>query len=101
MAFNKTGFIASGYDAHREIKARDIYHDNKGRLVTVDKCESGRVHFVRVSFPFPVSLLERVFLDRLRLHRRKKAPVTRTGAAAIVQEFCRMINVGRDREMVK
>ncbi|EAM3006354.1 DUF4222 domain-containing protein, partial [Salmonella enterica] len=43
---NKTGFTARGY-AHPEIKPGDIYRDNKGRLVTVDKCEHGRVYFIR------------------------------------------------------
>ncbi|HBM0244223.1 MULTISPECIES: DUF4222 domain-containing protein [unclassified Salmonella] len=53
MAF-KTGFIASGY-AHPEIKRGDIYRDNKGRLVTVDKCEYGRVYFIRDGFTFTQS----------------------------------------------
>ncbi|EAW9081159.1 DUF4222 domain-containing protein [Salmonella enterica] len=95
-----SGLTASGC-THPEIKAGDIYRDNKGRLVTVDKCESGRVHFVREGFPFSVSLVERVLLDRFRLHRRRKAPVMSANAVKKVQKFRRMINASRDREVVK
>ncbi|WZX60734.1 DUF4222 domain-containing protein [Salmonella enterica subsp. diarizonae serovar 58:r:z53] len=97
MAF-KTGFIASGY-AHPEIKRGDIYRDNKGRLVTVDKCEYGRVYFIRDGFPFTTELLARVFLDKFRLHRRKKAPAMSTNAAtkiAAVQKLRAMINASRE-----
>lgn len=95
---NKTGFIARGY-AHPEIKPGDIYRDNKGRLVTVDKCEHGRVYFIRDGFPFTTELLARVFLDRFRLHRRKKAPAMSTNAAtkiAAVQKLRAMINASRE-----
>ncbi|ELS5094907.1 DUF4222 domain-containing protein [Salmonella enterica] len=98
MMTNKTGFIARGY-AHPEIKPGDIYRDNKGRLVTVDKCEHGRVYFIRDGFPFATELLARVFLDRFRLHRRKKAPAISTNAAtkiAAVQKLRAMINASRE-----
>ncbi|ECT1023431.1 DUF4222 domain-containing protein [Salmonella enterica] len=99
MNINKTGFSASGH-AHPEIRPGDIYRDNKGRQVTVDKCEYGRVHFVRDGFPFSVSLVERVFLDRFRLHRRKKVPTppARHEVAARAQELRRMIKASRERE---
>ncbi|EBQ2129399.1 DUF4222 domain-containing protein [Salmonella enterica] len=98
MMTNKTGFIARGY-AHPEIKPGDIYRDNKGRLVTVDKCEHGRVYFIRDGFPFATELLARVFLDRFRLHRRKKAPAMSTNAAtkiAALQKLRAMINASRE-----
>ncbi|EHE1282197.1 DUF4222 domain-containing protein [Salmonella enterica] len=95
MTLNKTGFIASGY-AHPEIKPGDIYRDNKGRLVTVDKCEYGRVYFIRDDFPFSTELLARVFLDKFRLHRRKKAPAMSTSSATRVQELRTMINASRE-----
>lgn len=95
MTLNKTGFIASGY-AHPEIKPGDIYRDNKGRLVTVDKCEYGRVCFIRDGFPFATELLARVFLDKFRLHRRKKAPAMSTNAATKVQALRTMINASRE-----
>ncbi|EJD3026397.1 DUF4222 domain-containing protein [Salmonella enterica] len=95
MVTNKTGFTARGY-AHPEIKPGDIYRDNKGRLVTVDKCEHGRVYFIRDGFPFATELLARVFLDRFRLHRRKKAPAMSTNAATKVQELRTMINASRE-----
>ncbi|HCL5065879.1 TPA: DUF4222 domain-containing protein [Salmonella enterica] len=98
MMTNKTGFTARGY-AHPEIKQGDIYRDNKGRLVTVDKCEHGRVYFIRDGFPFATELLARVFLDRFRLHRRKKAPTMSTNAAtkiAAVQKLRTMINASRE-----
>lgn len=94
MAF-KTGFTASGY-AHPEIKRGDIYRDNKGRLVTVVKCEYGRVYFIRDGFTFTTELLARVFLDKFRLHRRKKAPVMSTSRATRVQELRTMINASRE-----
>ncbi|HIB1508570.1 TPA: DUF4222 domain-containing protein [Salmonella enterica subsp. enterica serovar Muenchen] len=95
MAFNKTGFTASGY-AHPDIKPGDIYRDNKGRLVTVDKCEHGRVYFIRDGFTFTTELLARVFLDRFRLHRRRKAPAMSTNAATKVQALRTMINASRE-----
>ncbi|EGL5072765.1 DUF4222 domain-containing protein [Salmonella enterica] len=98
MMTNKTGFIARGY-AHPEIKPGDIYRDNKGRLVTVDKCEHGRVYFIRDGFPFTTELLARVFLDKFRLHRRKKAPAMSTNAAtkiAALQKLRAMINASRE-----
>lgn len=98
MMTNKTGFIARGY-AHPEIKPGDIYRDNKGRLVTVDKCEHGRVYFIRDGFPFATELLARVFLDRFSLHRRKKASAMSTNAAtkiAAVQKLRAMINASRE-----
>ncbi|EBQ4755161.1 DUF4222 domain-containing protein [Salmonella enterica subsp. diarizonae] len=95
MTLNKTGFIASGY-AHPEIKPGDIYRDNKGRLVTVDKCENGRVYFIRDGFSFTTELLARVFLDRFRLHRRRKAPAMSTNAATKVQALRTMINASRE-----
>ncbi|EAW3106074.1 DUF4222 domain-containing protein [Salmonella enterica] len=95
MMTNKTGFIARGY-AHPEIKPGDIYRDNKGRLVKVDKCEHGRVYFIRDGFPFATELLARVFLDRFRLHRRKKAPTMSTNAATKVQALRAMINASRE-----
>lgn len=95
MMTNKTGFIARGY-AHPEIKPGDIYRDNKGRLVTVDKCEHGRVYFIRDGFPFATELLARVFLDRFSLHRRKKAPAMSTNAATKVQALRAMINASRE-----
>lgn len=98
MMTNKTGFIARGC-AHPEIKPGDIYRDNKGRLVTVDKCEHGRVYFIRDGFPFATELLARVFLDRFSLHRRKKAPAMSTNAAtkiAAVQKLRAMINASRE-----
>ncbi|ECC5187149.1 DUF4222 domain-containing protein [Salmonella enterica] len=95
MAFNKTGFTASGY-VHPEIKPGDIYRDNKGRLVTVDKCEYGRVYFIRDGFTFTTELLARVFLDRFRLHRRRKAPAMSTNAATKVQALRTMINASRE-----
>lgn len=96
MAF-KTGFTASGY-VHPEIKPGDIYRDNKGRLVTVDKCEYGRVYFIRDGFPFATKLLARVFLDRFRLHRRKKAPAMSTSATTKAKELRAMINASRERK---
>lgn len=95
MTLNKTGFIASGY-AHPEIKPGDIYRDNKGRLVMVDKCEYGRVYFIRDGFSFTTELLARVFLDRFRLHRRRKAPAMSTNAATKVQALRTMINASRE-----
>lgn len=95
MTLNKTGFIASGY-AHPEIKPGDIYRDNKGRLVTVDKCEYGRVYFIRDGFTFTTELLARVFLDRFRLHRRRKAPAMSTNATTKVQALRTMINASRE-----
>ncbi|ECJ2363769.1 DUF4222 domain-containing protein [Salmonella enterica subsp. diarizonae] len=95
MTLNKTGFIASGH-AHPEIKPGDIYRDNKGRLVTVDKCEYGRVYFIRDSFPFTTELLARVFLDKFRLHRRRKAPAMSTNATTKVQALRTMINASRE-----
>ncbi|ECR8548599.1 DUF4222 domain-containing protein [Salmonella enterica] len=98
MMTNKTGFTARGY-AHPEIKPGDIYRDNKGRLVTVDKCEHGRVYFIRDGFPFATELLARVFLDRFSLHRRKKAPAMSTNAAtkiAALQKLRAMINASRE-----
>ncbi|HCL5286634.1 TPA: DUF4222 domain-containing protein [Salmonella enterica] len=95
MTLNKTGFIASGY-AHPEIKRGDIYRDNKGRLVTVDKCEYGRVYFIRDGFTFTTELLARVFLDKFRLHRRRKAPAMSTNAATKVRELRTMINASRE-----
>lgn len=95
MTLNKTGFIASGY-AHPEIKPGDIYRDNKGRLVTVDKCEYGRVYFIRDGFSFTTELLARVFLDKFRLHRRKKVPAISTNAATKVRELRTMINASRE-----
>ncbi|EKO1955336.1 DUF4222 domain-containing protein [Salmonella enterica] len=95
MTFNKTGFIASGY-AHPEIKPGDIYRDNKGQLVTVDKCEYGRVYFIRDGFTFTTELLARVFLDKFRLHRRRKAPAMSTNATTKVQELRTMINASRE-----
>ncbi|HAF1609404.1 TPA: DUF4222 domain-containing protein [Salmonella enterica] len=95
MTLNKTGFIASGY-AHPEIKPGDIYRDNKGRLVTVDKCENGRVYFICDGFSFTTELLARVFLDRFRLHRRRKAPAMSTNAATKVQALRTMINASRE-----
>ncbi|HGB4867769.1 TPA: DUF4222 domain-containing protein [Salmonella enterica subsp. enterica serovar Muenchen] len=94
MAF-KTGFTASGY-AHPEIKRGDIYRDNKGRLVTVDKCEYGRVYFIRDGFTFTTELLARVFLDKFRLYRRKKAPATSASAATKAKELRAMINASRE-----
>ncbi|AXC70700.1 DUF4222 domain-containing protein [Salmonella enterica] len=95
MTLNKTGFIASGY-AHPEIKPGDIYRDNKGRLVMVDKCEYGRVYFIRDGFSFTTELLARVFLDRFRLHRRRKAPAMSTNATTKVQALRTMINASRE-----
>ncbi|HAF2131337.1 TPA: DUF4222 domain-containing protein [Salmonella enterica] len=95
MTLNKTGFIASVY-AHPEIKPGDIYRDNKGRLVTVDKCEYGRVYFIRDGFTFTTELLARVFLDKFRLHRRRKAPAMSTNAATKVRELRTMINASRE-----
>ncbi|EAU4681667.1 DUF4222 domain-containing protein [Salmonella enterica] len=95
MMTNNTGFTARGY-AHPEIKPGDIYRDNKGRLVTVDKCEHGRVYFIRDGFPFATELLARVFLDRFSLHRRKKAPTMSTNAATKVQALRAMINASRE-----
>ncbi|EAW9080962.1 DUF4222 domain-containing protein [Salmonella enterica] len=95
MTLNKTGFIASGY-AHPDIKPGDIYRDNKGRLVTVDKCENGRVYFIRDGFSFTTELLARVFLDRFRLHRRRKAPAMSTNSATKVQALRTMINASRE-----
>ncbi|ECC6919579.1 DUF4222 domain-containing protein [Salmonella enterica] len=95
MTFNKTGFIASGY-AHPEIKPGDIYRDNKGQLVTVDKCEYGRVYFIRDGFTFTTELLARVFLDKFRLHRRKNAPATSASAVTKVQALRTMINASRE-----
>ncbi|EBV2374881.1 DUF4222 domain-containing protein [Salmonella enterica] len=95
MTLNKTGFTASRY-AHPEIKLGDIYRDNKGRLVTVDKCEYGRVYFIRDGFTFTTELLARVFLDKFRLHRRKKAPAMSTNATMKVQALRTMINASRE-----
>ncbi|EKK6330561.1 DUF4222 domain-containing protein [Salmonella enterica] len=89
-----SGFTASG-NAHPEIKPGDIYRDNKGLLATVDKCEYGRVYFIRDGFPFTTELLARVFLDKFRLHRRKKAPATSAIAVTKVQELRTMINASR------
>ncbi|EBG1930682.1 DUF4222 domain-containing protein [Salmonella enterica] len=90
-----SGLNASGH-AHPEIKQGDIYRDNKGRLVTVDKCEYGRVYFIRDGFPFTTELLARVFLDKFRLHRRRKAPAMSTNAATKVRELRTMINASRE-----
>ncbi|ECC6921646.1 DUF4222 domain-containing protein, partial [Salmonella enterica] len=75
-----SGLTASGH-TRPKIFPGDIYRDNKGRLVTVDKCEYGRVYFIRDGFPFSTELLARVFLDKFRLHRRRKAPAMSTNAA--------------------
>ncbi|EMS9989430.1 DUF4222 domain-containing protein, partial [Salmonella enterica] len=72
------------------------YRDNKGRLVTVDKCEYGRVYFIRDGFTFTTELLARVFLDRFRLHRRRKAPAMSTNATTKVQALRTMINASRE-----
>ncbi|ECF1925767.1 DUF4222 domain-containing protein [Salmonella enterica subsp. enterica serovar Newport] len=90
-----SGLNASGY-AHPEIKRGDIYRDNKGRLVTVERCENGRVYFIRDGFTFTTELLARVFLDKFRLHRRRKAPAMSTNAATKVRELRTMINASRD-----
>ncbi|WZX60349.1 DUF4222 domain-containing protein [Salmonella enterica subsp. diarizonae serovar 58:r:z53] len=90
-----SGLNASGY-AHPDIKRGDIYRDNKGRLVTVDKCEYGRVYFIRDGFPFSTELLARVFLDKFRLHRRRKAPAMSTNTATKVQTLRTMINASRE-----
>ncbi|EHN5888937.1 DUF4222 domain-containing protein [Salmonella enterica subsp. enterica serovar Newport] len=90
-----SGLNASGY-AHPEIKPGDIYRDNKGRLVTVDKCEYGRVYFIRDGFTFTTELLARVFLDKFRLHRRRKATAMSTNAVTKVQELRTMINASRE-----
>ncbi|EBI4023309.1 DUF4222 domain-containing protein [Salmonella enterica] len=103
MKKKNSGLTASGL-SRPEIKPGDIYRDNKGRLVTVDKCEHGRVYFIRDGFPFSTELLARVFLDRFRLHRRKKAPAMSTNAAtkiAAVQKLRAMINASREREASK
>ncbi|ECC6921995.1 DUF4222 domain-containing protein, partial [Salmonella enterica] len=75
-----SGLTASGH-ARPKIFPGDIYRDNKGRLVTVERCENGRVYFIREGFSFSTELLARVFLDKFRLHRRKKAPAMSTNAA--------------------
>ncbi|EAN5733592.1 DUF4222 domain-containing protein [Salmonella enterica] len=72
MMTNKTGFTARGY-AHPEIKPGDIYRDNKGRLVTVDKCEHGRVYFIRDGFPFATELLARVQVLRAMINASREA----------------------------
>ncbi|HGP2813742.1 TPA: DUF4222 domain-containing protein [Salmonella enterica] len=80
-----SGLTASGR-ARPKIFPGDIYRDNKGRLVTVERCENGRVYFIREGFSFSTELLARVFLDRfrLRLHRRKNASATSANARANV-----------------
>ncbi|EDF5314486.1 DUF4222 domain-containing protein [Salmonella enterica] len=90
-----SGLNASGH-AHPEIKQGDIYRDNKGRLVTVDKCEYGRVYFIRDGFTFTTELLAHVFLDKFRLHRRRKAPAMSTNTATKVQALRTMINASRE-----
>ncbi|EBP3537088.1 DUF4222 domain-containing protein [Salmonella enterica subsp. enterica] len=95
MKKKNSGLTASSL-SRPEIHPGDIYRDNKGRLVTVDKCEHGRVYFIRDGFPFATELLARVFLDRFRLHRRKKAPAMSTNAATKVQELRTMINARRE-----
>ncbi|EEN5588738.1 DUF4222 domain-containing protein [Salmonella enterica subsp. enterica serovar Mountpleasant] len=93
-----SGLTASG-SAYPKIIPGDIYRDNKGRMVTVLKCEGGRVYFVRAGFSFHVELLARVFLSRFRLQRRKKAPATRTTsskAAKNIDELRTMINASRE-----
>ncbi|EBC1279115.1 DUF4222 domain-containing protein [Salmonella enterica] len=94
-----SGLTASGH-ARPKIYPGDIYRDNKGRLVTVDRCENGRVYFIRDGFSFTTELLARVFLDRFRLHRQKKAPAMSgsgsTNAATKVQELRTMINASRE-----
>ncbi|EBT9642773.1 DUF4222 domain-containing protein [Salmonella enterica] len=92
-----SGLTASGH-TRPKIYPGDIYRDNKGRLVTVDRCENGRVYFIRDGFSFTTELLARVFLDRFRLHRQKKAPAMSgsTNAATKVQELRTMINASRE-----
>lgn len=92
-----SGLTASGH-TRPKIFPGDIYRDNKGRLVTVDRCENGRVYFIRDGFSFTTELLARVFLDRFRLHRRKNAPAMSgsTNAATKVQELRTMINASRE-----
>lgn len=93
-----SGLTASSH-ARPKIFPGDIYRDNKGRLVTVDRCERGRVYFIRDGFSFSTELLARVFLDKFRLHRRKNAPATSTNAAtkiAAVQKLRAMINASRE-----
>ncbi|EIW5894925.1 DUF4222 domain-containing protein [Salmonella enterica] len=96
-----SGLTASGH-TRPKIYPGDIYRDNKGRLVTVDRCENGRVYFIRDGFSFTTELLARVFLDKFRLHRREKAPAMSgsgsTNAATKVQELRTMINASRERE---
>ncbi len=92
-----SGLTASGH-TRPKIYPGDIYRDNKGRLVTVDRCENGRVYFIRDGFSFTTELLARVFLDRFRLHRKEKAPAMSgsTNAATKVQELRTMINASRE-----
>ncbi|HAU2959171.1 TPA: DUF4222 domain-containing protein [Salmonella enterica subsp. diarizonae] len=90
-----SGLTASGH-TRPKIFPGDIYRDNKGRLVTVDRCENGRVYFIRDGFSFTTELLARVFLDRFRLHRRREAPAMSTNAATKVQELRTMINTSRE-----
>ncbi|EBU8698878.1 DUF4222 domain-containing protein [Salmonella enterica] len=92
-----SGLTASGH-TRPKIYPGDIYRDNKGRLVTVDRCENGRVYFIRDGFTFTTELLARVFLEKFRLHRHKKAPVMSgsTNAATKAQELRTMINASRE-----
>ncbi|EHQ9352624.1 DUF4222 domain-containing protein [Salmonella enterica] len=90
-----SGLTASCH-ARPKIYPGDIYRDNKGRLVTVDRCENGRVYFIRDGFTFTTELLARVFLEKFRLHRREKAPAMSTNAATKVQELRTMINASRE-----
>ncbi|EGB0327495.1 TPA: DUF4222 domain-containing protein [Salmonella enterica subsp. enterica serovar Poona] len=96
MKKKNSGLTASGHTRPR-IFPGDIYRDNKGRLVTVERCENGRAYFIRDGFSFSTELLARVFLDRFRLHRRKNAPATSASASAAtkVQELRAMINNSR------
>lgn len=90
-----SGLTASGH-ARPKIFPGDIYRDSKGRLVTVDRCERGRVYFIRDGFSFSTELLARVFLDKFRLYRRKNAPATSASAVTKVQELRAMINASRE-----
>ncbi|ENJ0753526.1 DUF4222 domain-containing protein [Salmonella enterica] len=90
-----SGLTASGH-ARPKIFPGDIYQDNKGRLVTVERCENGRVYFIREGFSFSTELLARVFLDKFRLHRRKNAPATSGSAATNVAALRAMINASRE-----
>ncbi|HEA0302434.1 TPA: DUF4222 domain-containing protein [Salmonella enterica] len=95
MKKKNSGLTASGH-TRPKIYPGDIYRDNKGRLVTVDKCEYGRVYFIRDGFSFSTELLARVFLDKFRLHRRKNAPASSTNPVTRVQELRAMINASRE-----